>query len=587
MARRGRLQDAHDSAIPRRTLTAVNSIPTPTASAPGFPQRPPVTLGALGNGLLILALAALAAGLAMWQVDTWTFPAWRTSTLLGSAAVIAGYAGFVRLLRGPHRRPAVSAASATASTGDASEAHWLVVHASQFGQAESLAARTALSLRQAGQAAQLISIADLDLATLRAAGQVLFVASTTGEGDAPDPAFNFIRTAMEPGTARLDQLRYGVLALGDSDYQHFCAFGHQIDQWLRGAGAQPLFDVVEVDDGDPGALRHWQYLLGRFCGAADQVDWEPPAYARWLLDERRHLNAGSPGAPVFDLRLSPESPGDLRWQAGDVAEIGPQNPADHVRDWLSASGLDGSVPVTAGPRNVQRRLPLAELLASSRLPSTADVHGKGAQQVADELLPLPHRAYSIASIPAEGCLRLLVRQTRDERGALGLGSGWLTTYAEAPGAIHLRIRRNANFHAPNDACPLILIGNGTGLAGLRALLQERIKAGRHNNWLLFGERSSAHDLHYRDDIKAWHRAGQIERLDVAFSRDAASPRYVQHLLAERAELLRNWLQQGASVYVCGSLKGMAPAVEDTLASISGGPLWHAINAEGRYRRDVY
>lgn len=565
----------------------MNSIPTPIASSTAHRQRRRIPAGALGNGLVIVALAALAAALARWQVDAWSAPVWRPSTLLGSAAVIAGYAGFVRLLRGPRHPPTVSAPPIANSTHDAADAQWLVVHASQFGQAESLAERTALSLGQAGQAARLVAIADLDVSALRAARQVLFVASTTGEGDAPDPAVNFVHQCMEPGDARLDQLRYGILALGDSDYRHFCAFGHQIDQWLRTAGAERLFDVVEVDDGDSGALRHWQYLLGRICGAADQVDWEPPTYARWSLDGRRHLNAGSPGAPVFDLCLSPQNSADLRWRAGDVAETGPQNPAAAVQAWLAASGVDGDAVVTVGTRNAQRSVRLSEWLASSRLPSPSDAHGRGAQQVADELLPLPHRAYSIASTPLEGCLRLLVRQTRDEQGALGLGSGWLTAYADAPGAIDLRIRRNANFHAPDDGRPLILIGSGTGLAGLRALLQERINAGHHTNWLLFGERSSAHDFHYRDDIEAWHRAGQIERVDIAFSRDTVTRRYVQHLLAERSEALREWLNSGASVYVCGSLKGMAPAVDAALVSIAGEPLWQAILAEGRYRRDVY
>lgn len=118
-------------------------------------------------------------------------------------------------------------------------------------------------------------------------------------------------------------------------------------------------------------------------------------------------------------------------------------------------------------------------------------------------------------------------------------------------------------------------------------MQERINAGRHNNWLLFGERSSTHDFHYREDIEEWHRAGQIERLDIAFSRDKATRRYVQRLLAERAGELREWLNRGASVHVCGSLKGMAPAVVAALASIAGAPLWEAMLADGRYRRDVY
>ncbi len=37
---------------------------------------------------------------------------------------------------------------------------------------------------------------------------------------------------------------------------------------------------------------------------------------------------------------------------------------------------------------------------------------------------------------------------------------------------------DSGFHAPSDGRPLILIGNGTGLAGLRSLLKARIHAGQ-------------------------------------------------------------------------------------------------------------
>ena len=58
---------------------------------------------------------------------------------------------------------------------------------------------------------------------------------------------------------------------------------------------------------------------------------------------------------------------------------------------------------------------------------------------------------------------------RGPDGDLGLGSGWLTHVARLGDEIDLRLRSNRNFHAPDDDRPMILIGNGTGLAGLRAL----------------------------------------------------------------------------------------------------------------------
>ena len=53
-----------------------------------------------------------------------------------------------------------------------------------------------------------------------------------------------------------------VLALGDREYTQFCAFGHQLDDWLRRQGATSLFDLVEVDNADDSALRHWQQVAG-------------------------------------------------------------------------------------------------------------------------------------------------------------------------------------------------------------------------------------------------------------------------------------------------------------------------------------
>ena len=149
------------------------------------------------------------------------------------------------------------------------------------------------------------------------------------------------------------------------------------------------------------------------------------------------------------------------------------------------------------------------------------------------------------------------------------------------------MRRNSNFHAPADARPLILIGNGTGLAGLRAHLKARIANGHTRNWLIFGERNAAHDGFYGDELDAWHRGQLIEKLDLVFSRDQPERRYVQHRLCECADELRRWIEAGAAIYVCGNLKGMAPAVDAALIEILGAATVEALAADGRYRRDVY
>jgi sulfite reductase (NADPH) flavoprotein alpha-component len=415
--------------------------------------------------------------------------------------------------------------------GDGPDAPILVAFASQTGFAEQLARQTTDALRSSGTSAALTSFAYLDPTRLAKIERALFIVSTTGEGDAPDCAARFVRD-MQQTAPSLQRLKYGVLALGDREYSHFCAFGHRLDQWLRHHGAQAMFDPVEVDNGDDAALRHWQHQLGLITGTTIAEDWQPPAYERWRIHERRLLNPGDAEHACYHIELRPCDGEPRNWSAGDVVEIGPRRTRDD--------------------RELQ-----------------------------------PHREYSIASIPQDGGLHLLVRQMRNPDGTLGLGSGWLTHHATLEDDIALRIRSNSNFHLPDDARPILFVGNGTGIAGLRALLKARIAAGHFRNWLVFGERSKASDYYYGEEIDGWLQRGQLERLDLVFSRDQQQRRYVQHRLLECGAELREWVAAGASIYVCGSLAGMAPGVDAALNEVLGRDAVETLLVEGRYRRDVY
>ncbi|MET0288534.1 MAG: iron-uptake factor, partial [Pseudoxanthomonas sp.] len=135
--------------------------------------------------------------------------------------------------------------------------------------------------------------------------------------------------------------------------------------------------------------------------------------------------------------------------------------------------------------------------------------------------------------------------------------------------------------------PMILIGNGTGIAGLRSLIKDAARTGHHGHWLLFGERNAAHDHFCAQDMRDWHADGHLQRLDLAFSRDQDHKVYVQHHLADAADALRAWIARGAVIHVCGSLAGMARGVDETLRQVLGEDAVDALAAEGRYRRDVY
>jgi sulfite reductase (NADPH) flavoprotein alpha-component len=404
----------------------------------------------------------------------------------------------------------------------------LVAFASQTGQAEQLAWQTAQALHAAGVPVRLRPLGQVTAHDLAAATRALFIASSYGEGDPPDAAALFARRVMG-SPAPLAGLHHAVLALVDSGYAHFCSFGRQLDHWLQQQGASAMFDRIEVDRSDPAALAAWRRHIGECLAGTALPAWQGPPFRPWRLARRQHLNPGSSGAPIFHLELVP-APGEAlpAWESGDLVQV--------------------------------------------RVPSVPD----------------RPREYSIASIPADGSLHLLIRQQRHADGRLGAASAWLTQEATSEHRIELQVRPHAGFRlGDNAARPLILIGNGTGLAGLRSHLRALANRRAAAHWLLFGERHAAHDRPYRDDIEAWLADGVLVRADLVFSRDQAERRYVQHRVLEQAADLRRWVADGAAIYVCGSLQGMAEGVHAALTTVLGSAGLEHLGDTGRYRRDVY
>ena len=448
-----------------------------------------------------------------------------TTRLLLLAGLSFSYAGvcLAPWLRTRARRRAAAAAKAALAGNPA----WLVAYASQTGNAEELATQTAHSLQLAGVAVRVCALSELTAQELQQAERALFLVSTYGEGDAPDNAAAFIGRLMT-GELSLPQLHYGVLALGDRSYSQFCGFGRALDTWLAGQGASSLFERIEVDRSASAAIGAWFQQLSHLAGTSDAPDWSAPAFDDWRLLERRLLNPGSAGGPIYHLELAPSSGALPAWQSGDLVQL--------------AAPADPSKP----------------------------------------------REYSIASIPQEGRVHLLVRQHSHPDGSLGVASGWLTQAAQPGELVQMRVRQHRRFRLEDNAeRPLILIGNGSGIAGLRGHLKSRILAGQRRNWLLFGERNAAHDAHYHEELQRWHASGELPRLDLVFSRDQEQRLYVQDRLRGNADEVLQWLAQGAAIYICGSLAGMAGGVDQALEEMLGRPALDALAAQGRYRRDVY
>lgn len=453
---------------------------------------------------------------------------------------------------------------------DANAEPWTILYASQTGTAEQIAYNTSSALQQAGVPAQVKALKDCSSDDIRDHQRVLFIVSTYGTGDAPDLAVGFVKKYMAHA-AQFDGLKYAVLALGSKEYpETYCTFGHRLDNWLKENNAKAVFNLIEVDNSNKTDLERWYTALANITHKDVQVIINEKTFDDWQLVSSHLLNEGSLGEPAFEVILKPLH--DQSWHAGDIAEIQPGNSQQRIADFIEQHQLENNAATY-------------EVLRYKNLTQSVDLQSDSEQQLL-QLSDLPSREYSIASITNEGFLRLVVRQKQLADG-LGLGSGWLTEYAEQGITLPARIRTNPSFHLIDDNRPALFIGNGTGIAGLLSLLKQREQLGFIQNWLIFGERQHSVDYFYRKQIELWQQTEHLQYVDLAFSRDQAQRTYVQDKLLEQQQRVIEWIEGGAVIYICGSIDGMASGVEQALIDILGEEKLNELRQTDRYRRDVY
>ncbi|MFA5257826.1 MAG: sulfite reductase subunit alpha, partial [Opitutales bacterium] len=229
-----------------------------------------------------------------------------------------------------------------------------------------------------------------------------------------------------------------------------------------------------------------------------------------------------------------------------------------------------------------------------------------AQQLVDALPRLAPRLYSISSSPVlfPQQAHLTVAVVRYDLGGMrrkGLASTWLAERV-VPGrtTIPCFAAKGAMRLPADGARDIVMIGPGAGVAPFRAFIQERQALGASGrNWLFYGHRHEATDFYYRDEMEAWLAGGQLAKLSLAWSRDQARKHYVQHLVWEQRDQLWDWLENGATLYLCGEKAHMAADVEAALCRIAvekrAAPddpealkAWiKAMKKEKRFQTDVY
>ncbi|EIN05749.1 riboflavin synthase domain-like protein [Punctularia strigosozonata HHB-11173 SS5] len=174
------------------------------------------------------------------------------------------------------------------------------------------------------------------------------------------------------------------------------------------------------------------------------------------------------------------------------------------------------------------------------------------------------------------CVAIVRYRTKLKIRRKGVATSYLAPL-RAGTRIRVGIRPGLMSLPPDKTTPVICIGPGTGIAPMRALLEQRITEGAHSNVLYFGCRSAGKDEHYGEE---WRTYAEDKKLVYrrACSRDVPDGRkriYVQDLMVQDEDRKRLWElidARGAWVYVSGSSNKMPAAVKAALQ--------HVIEVEG-------
>ena len=259
----------------------------------------------------------------------------------------------------------------TLATTEAKASHRIaVLYASQSGTAEGLARKLAKELKVQGHVPAVSTLVGYAPAALADEKYALLVASTFGEGEAPDGVRPFYEELCLEHFPRFDNLSYAVFPLGDRHYEHFCKFGVDLDTKLAALGANRICNRVECDVDVDEPFAQWKASLmprlqeiGKVHKpiepASRPAPFDPkpapamaftrenPVFAP-VVDKRRLTHKESSKATLH-LAFLIDGTG-MSYEAGDACGVIPKNDPNLVAEVLQCARFNGNEQVTCGKR---------------------------------------------------------------------------------------------------------------------------------------------------------------------------------------------------------------------------------------------
>jgi len=184
------------------------------------------------------------------------------------------------------------------------------------------------------------------------------------------------------------------------------------------------------------------------------------------------------------------------------------------------------------------------------------------------------RLYSIASSSRmrgnDECHLCIIKNEWDAtsgRNCVGLSTGWLDELEVPSEGIKMRghIHPSAVTMPETHATPMLMVALGTGIAPMRAFIEERAAAKRDGEEcaemaLFFGARNRQ-EYSYEDEFDAYQKEGVLEHIHLALSREQKEKIYVTHRLQQEKQLVFDLIhEKHGNLYLCGPGGNVPPQV---------------------------
>ncbi|SDI95524.1 diflavin oxidoreductase [Chryseobacterium jejuense] len=511
-----------------------------------------------------------------------------------------------------------------------------LAYGTETGNSKKLATSLAGIIKKKGIQVKLADLSQYKPKDLSKEEFFFVVISTQGEGDPPVLAKKFYDYIYE-NEINLSALKFGVLALGDSSYPLFCKTGEDVDTRFEILGAQRIIPLKKCDIDYQEDAQNWIEHVFEAVNKTSASSVKNTPAQKTSTGRKKYLGKVSAIINLNDItseketyHIEIETEEALSYKPGAALGIIPFNAKSVVDEIIAVTGIDSRKRIETSKITdtveelLQKHLNISYLLKTV-VTQYAKITGHSIPEVRLSLLDLLRiypvknaeefeeviqiltaqapRLYSISSSPeahGENEIHITVARSEffiDHQKHNGLCSGYLSEFSEGEG-VEFYIQDAGHFRLPEPDKDIIMIGPGTGIAPFRSFLWERDAVGAEGkNWLFFGDRNFVSDFIYQAELQDFLKTGSLTHLDLAFSRDTAEKVYVQHKLEQKAQEVFYWLENGASVYVCGTKDPMSRDVENTLLHIiqhhgkrSQEEAVHYLEEmelNGRYAKDVY